>query len=228
MRTWELPVFDFQLANGSFNNGGNRDFYCDNSSEMEATLYIGQLVTDTALDGGHMFLTCSYRVVGGERGKEWEEGIEMVVGEQAELGEGVEMEMIEDKIRDNREHEYMEQLLVEDEEKRTAEDKSRQDEFDQEALKLTLEEEGRFQNQDQERLREEQEFEWNQQWYNHETHMRNLQAQTFNVSMRICKHKNMNSTLLERGCNIDNVPAKRQLALKDEHGFVIHLESRLH
>nr|GEX56248.1 hypothetical protein [Tanacetum cinerariifolium] len=33
---------------------------------------------------------------------------------------------------------------------------------------------------------------------------------------------------LERGCNTDNVPALRQLALKDEYGFVIHLESRLH
>nr|GEV37297.1 retrovirus-related Pol polyprotein from transposon TNT 1-94 [Tanacetum cinerariifolium] len=33
---------------------------------------------------------------------------------------------------------------------------------------------------------------------------------------------------LERGCNIDNVPALRQLALKDEHGFVIHLGSWLH
>nr|GEZ13604.1 hypothetical protein [Tanacetum cinerariifolium] len=33
---------------------------------------------------------------------------------------------------------------------------------------------------------------------------------------------------LERGCNIDNVPALRQLALKDEHGFDIHLGSRLH
>nr|GFC63766.1 hypothetical protein [Tanacetum cinerariifolium] len=33
---------------------------------------------------------------------------------------------------------------------------------------------------------------------------------------------------LERDCNIDNVPALRQLALKDEHGFVIHLGSRLH
>nr|GEW19044.1 hypothetical protein [Tanacetum cinerariifolium] len=32
----------------------------------------------------------------------------------------------------------------------------------------------------------------------------------------------------ERGCNIDNVPAIRQLALKDEHGFVIHLRSWLH
>nr|GEW83754.1 reverse transcriptase domain-containing protein [Tanacetum cinerariifolium] len=29
-------------------------------------------------------------------------------------------------------------------------------------------------------------------------------------------------------CNIDNVPALRQLALKDEHGVVIHLESRQH
>nr|GFA75799.1 hypothetical protein [Tanacetum cinerariifolium] len=33
---------------------------------------------------------------------------------------------------------------------------------------------------------------------------------------------------LERGCNTDNVPALRQLALKDEHGFVTHLGSRLH
>nr|GEX81962.1 hypothetical protein [Tanacetum cinerariifolium] len=33
---------------------------------------------------------------------------------------------------------------------------------------------------------------------------------------------------LERGCNTDNVHALRQLALKDEHGFVIHLGSRLH
>nr|GEU66535.1 chloramphenicol acetyltransferase-like domain-containing protein [Tanacetum cinerariifolium] len=88
------------------------------------------------------------------RGKEGEEGVEMVVGEQEKLAE--------DEIKDNREHEYMEHLLVKDEEKRTAEDKSRQDEFDQEALKLTLEEEDRFQNQDQERLREEQEFEWSQ------------------------------------------------------------------
>nr|GEU65998.1 hypothetical protein [Tanacetum cinerariifolium] len=40
--------------------------------------------------------------------------------------------------------------------------------------------------------------------------------------------KDMNSTLLERGCNIGNVPALRQLALKDEHGFVIHLGSWLH
>nr|GEU65078.1 reverse transcriptase domain-containing protein [Tanacetum cinerariifolium] len=31
-------------------------------------------------------------------------------------------------------------------------------------------------------------------------------------------------TLLERGCNIDFLPANKQLALKDEHGFVIHLE----
>nr|GFA00041.1 hypothetical protein [Tanacetum cinerariifolium] len=37
-----------------------------------------------------------------------------------------------------------------------------------------------------------------------------------------------NSTLLERGCNIGNIPALRQLALKDEHGFIIHLGSRLH
>ncbi|GJR40577.1 hypothetical protein Tco_1216261 [Tanacetum coccineum] len=98
----------------------------------------------------------------------------MMVGEQAELAkvgegvEGVEMEMTEDEIWDNMEHEYIEQLLIEDEEKRAAKDKARQDEFDQEALKSTLEEEARFQNQDQERLREEQEFEWNQQWYNHE------------------------------------------------------------
>nr|GEW47939.1 hypothetical protein [Tanacetum cinerariifolium] len=33
---------------------------------------------------------------------------------------------------------------------------------------------------------------------------------------------------LERDCNIDNVSALRQLALKDEYGFVIHLGSRLH
>ncbi|GJZ48272.1 chloramphenicol acetyltransferase-like domain-containing protein [Tanacetum coccineum] len=91
------------------------------------------------------------------------EGVKMVAGEQvelAEVGEGVEG----DEIRDNMEHEYMEKLLVEEEEKRVAEDKVRQDEFDQKALKLTLEEEARFQKQDQQRLREEQEFEWNQQW----------------------------------------------------------------
>nr|GEV30612.1 Gag-Pol polyprotein [Tanacetum cinerariifolium] len=40
--------------------------------------------------------------------------------------------------------------------------------------------------------------------------------------------EHMNSTLLERGCNIGNVPTLRQLALKDEHGFVIQLGSRLH
>nr|GFA44803.1 calcineurin B-like protein 4 [Tanacetum cinerariifolium] len=38
----------------------------------------------------------------------------------------------------------------------------------------------------------------------------------------------MNLTSLERGCNIGNVPALRQLALKDEYGFVIHIGSRLH
>nr|GEW61855.1 hypothetical protein [Tanacetum cinerariifolium] len=32
----------------------------------------------------------------------------------------------------------------------------------------------------------------------------------------------------ERGCNTDFVPEIRQLAIKDECGFVIHLESRLH
>nr|GEY32582.1 hypothetical protein [Tanacetum cinerariifolium] len=37
----------------------------------------------------------------------------------------------------------------------------------------------------------------------------------------------INSTSLERDCNIDYVPVIRQLALKDEYGFVIHLESRL-
>nr|GEV52898.1 DNA helicase [Tanacetum cinerariifolium] len=38
----------------------------------------------------------------------------------------------------------------------------------------------------------------------------------------------MNPTSLKRGCNTDNVPTIRQLALKDKYGFVIHLESRLH
>nr|GEZ80037.1 retrovirus-related Pol polyprotein from transposon 17.6 [Tanacetum cinerariifolium] len=33
---------------------------------------------------------------------------------------------------------------------------------------------------------------------------------------------------LEQDCNTDDVPALRQLALKDKHGFVINLESRLH
>nr|GEX78596.1 putative ribonuclease H-like domain-containing protein [Tanacetum cinerariifolium] len=40
--------------------------------------------------------------------------------------------------------------------------------------------------------------------------------------------KGMTYDKLEQGCNIDNVPAIRQLALKDEHGFVIHLGSWLH
>nr|GEV90300.1 retrovirus-related Pol polyprotein from transposon TNT 1-94 [Tanacetum cinerariifolium] len=38
----------------------------------------------------------------------------------------------------------------------------------------------------------------------------------------------MNLTSLKRGCNTDFVHAIRQLAIKDEHGIVIHLESRLH
>nr|GEY08677.1 histone deacetylase 14 [Tanacetum cinerariifolium] len=40
--------------------------------------------------------------------------------------------------------------------------------------------------------------------------------------------QDMNSTLPERGCNIGNVPTLKQLALKDEDGFVIHLGSWLH
>ncbi|GJS39252.1 hypothetical protein Tco_0564295 [Tanacetum coccineum] len=55
------------------------------------------------------------------KGREGEEGVEMMVGEQAELAE----EMIKDEIRDNMEHEYMEQLLIKEEEKRAVEDKAR-------------------------------------------------------------------------------------------------------
>nr|GEW64428.1 hypothetical protein [Tanacetum cinerariifolium] len=48
------------------------------------------------------------------------------------------------------------------------------------------------------------------------------------VDGRTKKLDNMILTSLERGCNNGNVPALKQLALKDEHGFVIHLGSRLH
>nr|GEV47684.1 reverse transcriptase domain-containing protein [Tanacetum cinerariifolium] len=49
-----------------------------------------------------------------------------------------------------------------------------------------------------------------------------------NTANNLPNCRDMNLTLLERGCNIGNVPALKQLALKDEHGFVIPLGSRLH
>ncbi|GKG50191.1 hypothetical protein Tco_0521291, partial [Tanacetum coccineum] len=43
-----------------------------------------------------------------------------------------------------------------------------QEEFDEEAVRLTLEEEARFDKEYQDKLREDVEFEFNKQWYNHD------------------------------------------------------------
>ncbi|GKD13199.1 splicing factor, partial [Tanacetum coccineum] len=63
---------------------------------------------------------------------------------------------------------YMEKLLIKEDEKRIAAEKAMQEEFDKEGVRLTLEEEARFEKEYQDRLREEEEFEFNKQWYNHD------------------------------------------------------------
>ncbi|GJU40339.1 hypothetical protein Tco_1193296 [Tanacetum coccineum] len=63
---------------------------------------------------------------------------------------------------------YMEQLLIKEDEKRIAAKKSMQEEFDKEAVRLTLEEEARYEKECQDRLRDEEEFEFNKKWYNHD------------------------------------------------------------
>ncbi|GKD81533.1 hypothetical protein Tco_1348372 [Tanacetum coccineum] len=69
-------------------------------------------------------------------------------------------QMIEDEIRKNLEHEYMEDMLLQEEQKFDAY-QAQQDEFYQEALRYTLEEEDRFKRQDEERLKEQlAEEEW--------------------------------------------------------------------
>ncbi|GJW04797.1 hypothetical protein Tco_1563653 [Tanacetum coccineum] len=75
--------------------------------------------------------------------------------------------MSEDEIRKNMEHEYMEQVLIEEEEKWIATEKANKKEFDEEAVRFTLEEKARYEKLDQDRSMEEEEFEYNQQWYNH-------------------------------------------------------------
>nr|GEW99508.1 chloramphenicol acetyltransferase-like domain-containing protein [Tanacetum cinerariifolium] len=76
-------------------------------------------------------------------------------------------EMSEDEIRKNMELEYMEQVLIKEGEKRIAVEKANKKEFDEEAVRLTLEEEARYAKLDHDRSIEEEEFEYNQQWYNH-------------------------------------------------------------
>ncbi|GJY85143.1 hypothetical protein Tco_0499169 [Tanacetum coccineum] len=78
-----------------------------------------------------------------------------------------EQEMSEDEIRKNMKHEYIEQVLIEEEEKRIAAEKANQEEFDKEVVRLTIEEEARYEKLDQDISIEEEEFEYNQQWYNH-------------------------------------------------------------
>ncbi|GJS28387.1 eukaryotic translation initiation factor 2D [Tanacetum coccineum] len=63
---------------------------------------------------------------------------------------------------------YMEKLLIKEDKKRIAAKKAMQEEFDKEGVRLTLEEEARFEKEYQDRLREEEEFEFNKQWYNHD------------------------------------------------------------
>nr|GEU91189.1 chloramphenicol acetyltransferase-like domain-containing protein [Tanacetum cinerariifolium] len=80
----------------------------------------------------------------GERGR----------GRVKEAREGVrKAEMIEDEIRKNLKHDYMEELLLQEEQKLQAYE-TEQDEFDQEALRLTLEEEAMYKRMDDERLKD--------------------------------------------------------------------------
>nr|GEZ44537.1 hypothetical protein [Tanacetum cinerariifolium] len=67
---------------------------------------------------------------------------------------GTTEHMIEDEIRKNLEHDYMEDMLLQEEQKFDAY-QAQQDEFDQEALRYTLEEEARFKRHDEKRLKEQ-------------------------------------------------------------------------
>ncbi|GKC21340.1 chloramphenicol acetyltransferase-like domain-containing protein [Tanacetum coccineum] len=76
-------------------------------------------------------------------------------------------QMTEDEIRNNLEHEYMEEMLLQEEQKIDAY-QAQQYEFDQEALRCTMEEKARFKRQDEERLKEqlvEQEWESKMDYY---------------------------------------------------------------
>ncbi|GKA42496.1 hypothetical protein Tco_0735156 [Tanacetum coccineum] len=103
----------------------------------------------------------------GERVSEAEEVVREEDEGVREEEEGSDRYMIEDKIRKNLEHEYMEDMLLQEEQKFDAY-QSQQDEFDQEALRYILEEEARFKRQDEKRLKEqlaEQEWERNMDYY---------------------------------------------------------------
>ncbi|GJR76354.1 hypothetical protein Tco_0088719 [Tanacetum coccineum] len=109
-------------------------YYASHTGGGDVVLEDGTLVVEVKQEGGG-------RGAGRfGKGREGEEGVEMMVGEQAELAEVREgqkgyltlhlfintlREMIKDEIRDNMEHEYMEQLLIKEEEKRAVEDKAR-------------------------------------------------------------------------------------------------------